>query len=100
MKKKHSIWMVIISIMMVLMLSGVAPALDTASDMQCGTDIISVGATQFDVREKCGEPTGIEMGPGLSTEQWIYNFGPTEFVYYLTFVNGTLEQIEVGGYGD
>ncbi len=86
--------------MVVLILSDIAPALDSASDMQCGTDIVSVGATRFDVKEKCGEPTSIELGSGYGNEQWIYNFGPTEFVYYLTFVNGTLEQIEVGGYGD
>jgi len=91
---------IMMSIMAVHILSNTSPALDSASDMQCGTEIVSVGASRFDVKEKCGEPTSIELSQGYGTEQWIYNFGPTEFVYYLTFVNGTLEQIEVGGYGD
>ena len=99
MQKKPFI-LIIISIMAVLILSNTSSALDSASDMQCGTDVVTVGASQFDVKEKCGEPTSIELGPGIGREQWIYNFGPTEFVYYLTFVNGELERIEVGSYGD
>jgi len=99
MQKKNSILIIMLSILLVH-ISGIAAALDSAADMQCGDQVIAVGASQFNVREKCGEPTGIEPGPGYGTEQWIYNFGPTEFVYYLTFVNGTLERIEVGGYGN
>jgi flagellar basal body-associated protein FliL len=100
MQKKRSILIIIMSILVVHILSSTLSALDSASDMQCGTEIVSVGASRFDVREKCGAPTSIELGQGYNTEQWIYNFGPSEFVYYLTFVNGTLERIEVGGYGD
>jgi len=100
MQKKGSILIFVAAIMAVHILGGLAAALDSASDMQCGTEIVTIGASQFDVREKCGEPTSIEPGPGISRERWIYNFGPTEFVYYLTFVNGELERIEVGGYGD
>lgn len=101
MNKKGSILIIVMSIMLVLMLlSNTSTALDSATDMQCGTEIVSVGASRFDVKEKCGEPTSIEPGPGIDREQWIYNFGPTEFVYYLTFVNDTLDRIEVGGYGE
>ena len=75
-------------------------ALDSATGMQCGSDFVSVGAGQFDVKQKCGEPTTIEPGSDIGTEQWIYNFGPNEFVYYLTFQNGFLVQIETGGYGN
>jgi hypothetical protein len=100
MQKRNSILIIMLSILLVHISGEIAPALDSAADMQCGDQVITVGASQFDVRENCGEPTGIELGPGLGTEQWIYNFGPTEFVYYLTFANGTLERIEVGGYGN
>jgi hypothetical protein len=100
MQKKNSLLIIMLSILLVLITGNIAPALDSAADMQCGEQVITVGASQFDVRETCGEPTGIEPGSGYGTEQWIYNFGPTEFVYYLTFVNGSLEQIEVDGYGN
>lgn len=100
MQKKNSILIMMLSILLVHMVGDMAAALDTAADMQCGDQVITVGASQFDVREKCGEPTSIELGSGYGTEQWIYNFGPTEFVYYLTFANGELERIEVGGYGN
>lgn len=99
MQKRNSLLIIMLSILLVH-ISGIAEALDSAADMQCGDQIITVGASQVDVREKCGEPTSVELGPGYGTEQWIYNFGPTEFVYYLTFANGTLERIEVGGYGN
>ena len=99
MKKKGSILILVMSIMLVLMLSDTSMALDSATGMQCGEEIVSVGASQYDVKQKCGEPTSIEPGSDIGTEQWIYNFGSTEFVYYLTFVNGFLVQIETGGYG-
>ncbi len=68
---------IMMSIMAVHILSNTSPALDSASDMHCGTEIVSVGASRFDVKEKCGEPTSIELGQGYGTEQWIYNLpGP------------------------
>jgi hypothetical protein len=100
MQKKGFILIILTAIMTVHVLGGLSAALDSASDMQCGTEIVTIGASPYEVIEKCGDPTSIEPGPGLGREQWIYNFGSTEFVYYLTFVNGELERIEVGGYGD
>ena len=31
---------------------------------------------------------------------WFYNFGPSEFVCYVSFTNGVAERIQMGGYGD
>jgi len=100
MQTKITVLIIVAAITAAYILGTSAAALDSAADMQCGTQIVTPGASPFEVREKCGEPTRIEPGPGIGREQWIYNFGPTEFVYYLTFVNGELERIEVGGYGD
>jgi uncharacterized protein DUF2845 len=30
---------------------------------------------------------------------WVYNFGPTQLIYRLTFRENTLVKIETGGYG-
>lgn len=32
-------------------------------------------------------------------EKWVYNFGPTQFIYYLTFANGRLRRIQASEYG-
>jgi len=32
-------------------------------------------------------------------EEWVYNPGPTHFVQYLTFKDGCLKIIRLGGYG-
>ncbi|UCF89975.1 MAG: DUF2845 domain-containing protein [Desulfobacterales bacterium] len=98
--QKRAYGIILLTLLAVSILHYPARALDSAADMQCGTEIVSVGDTQFDVRVKCGEPTRITPGSGAGFEQWTYNFGPTEFFYYLTFAEGSLEKIEVGGYGE
>lgn len=106
-------------------LSSVA-ARTTQNSLRCpgSTGLISIGDTESEVLDKCGEPTtnvkiripGVyygnpgEMGheeyrtqiarEGAGTQEWTYNFGPNKFVYYLSFQEGELYRIESGGYGD
>ena len=55
----------------------------------------TIGASRFSVMEKCGEPTYEEDYGNV----WIYDYGPTEFVRYITFVEDRVERLQVGGHG-
>ena len=110
----------------ILLLAAVAQALDT--DFRCGNEIISVGDRKFDVLRKCGEPVNADarqeirtrsigpvvFGPDrriqiypapflvdelITIEEWEYNSGPSKFIRYLTFENGSLVSIALGDYG-
>ena len=35
----------------------------------------------------------------VEVEEWVFNFGSLQFLRYLTFENGILVNIELGGYG-
>jgi hypothetical protein len=97
------------------------------SSLQCNGKIVTLGATRYEVRIKCGEPaskdTRIEkrisrdchrdafnfrerdcreqvlVEDYVEIEEWIYNPGPTGLLRFLTFENGRLIHIEFGGYG-
>jgi hypothetical protein len=69
--------------------------LDDYSVIQCPGGVISVGDTRFEVTEKCGKPTSVEDNGRI----WIYDYGPTEFVRYITFVQDRVERIQIGTYG-
>ncbi len=98
-----------------------------ASDFRCGSKTISIGDHQYDVLNKCGEPShidtreevrfkryfwpsplGVEIGWNqwqpfakelVTVEEWEYNLGPTRFIRYLRFENGRLIRITDGDYG-
>jgi hypothetical protein len=66
--------------------------------MRCDRETIMTGDTEFHIKNTCGEPDSIQI-KGSTKKVWIYNFGPTNFIYYLTFVSGRLARIQVGEYG-
>jgi len=100
-----------------------------ASDLRCGSALISIGNYKYDVLRKCGEPTHVEvweevrikrnfLRPRLidrpevelfhqpllvkeyvKIEEWEYNLGPQRFIRYLRFENGRLRNIATGDYG-
>ena len=72
-----------------------ALALDDADSLQCDNGIVLVGDSKFEVQTKCGEPSAREERGDV----WIYDFGPTEFLYYVTFTNDVVERIQVGERG-
>ena len=85
-----------------IILADVVPALsislDDAGSLRCDQESIMTGDTEFQVKTTCGEPDSIIVR-GFAKKVWIYNFGPTRFIYYLTFVNGQLTRIQTGEYG-
>lgn len=86
----------------------------TTAKFYCGDRIVAPGETRTGVIEKCGEPARKElrreerieaMTPeGLflttvTTEEWVYNFGPDRFLYHLKFRDDILVEIRTGEYG-
>lgn len=74
--------------------------------MRCGQRLVSCGEPIGEVSRKCGPPSSTERhyeynqdGTGSTVDTWVYNRGAQELVRILTFVNGRLRHIEVGGYG-
>ena len=81
--------------------------------------LVVIGASPWEVTERCGEPTAIEdvmkhlpqraYDPISQTTVyslvpvqqsiWTDNFGSTRFLYYLTFQDGKLIDITTGDYG-
>lgn len=70
--------------------------------------IVSEGDKLAEVRIKCDpptyldkryEPAGRHGDSAVEVQDWTYDRGTTEFVYYLTFTNGYLTKIVSGGYG-
>lgn len=101
---------------------------DAAADgMRCNNRLVSKGDATYAVRSRCGEPNDatrrvetrterrrvrVPCGPAgglcdrvqeVSTDvvidEWTYDFGPQQFVRYLTFVDGKLYDIATGSYG-
>lgn len=89
------------AVILFIVVSGQTPlgALDDTGSLRCDRETIMTGDTRFQVRTACGDPYSVHV-KGSNREVWIYNFGPTQFVYYLSFIRGRLERIQVGGYGD
>jgi hypothetical protein len=75
-------------------------ALDSTSSLECDGGIVSQGDSEDSVRDKCGEPQKVTQQDADSPIIWFYNFGPSEFVAYVSFTNGIVERIQMGGYGD
>lgn len=93
---------------------------------RCNSYVIDAGLHKAEVMKKCGAPTtqdtrierrivrvresqGGIRGPGSSVEferevqvtieEWIYNFGPSQFMQLLIFENGRLRDTKDLGYG-
>ena len=99
-----------------------------ADALRCGRKLISDGDTLYDVRSRCGEPDnkiqrvelrtvrqwlqGPCVGPDprncgrviertieVTIDEWIYDFGPHQFINYLVFEQGHLISIVSGKRG-
>ncbi len=79
---------------LVVSAAGVAQGLDTADGMRCGSDLISVGDTEFDVVSSCGEPASKDGN------QWAYEQGQGTLVKYVIFMGGKVASIRVGSRDD
>lgn len=81
--------------------------------LRCGDHLVSIGDSKVEVGAKCGEPMlrsqhneWVEEMDGASKrritksiDDWTFNFGPTDFIYFLRFENGKLADLRSGGYG-
>jgi hypothetical protein len=79
-----------------VMLPGLTVAdsdLDDVSNMNCGDQIAEIGDQQFEFQQKCGPPTATEENGRI----WVYDRRPDDFVYYVSFVQGQVERIQVRG---
>jgi hypothetical protein len=99
-----------------------------ADTMRCGNQLVSTGATLYEVKSTCGEPDDQQhrvetktlkqresvpcdraddarCSGSVSTtieiviDEWTYDFGPNQFIEVLRFENGRLVWIHDGGYG-
>jgi hypothetical protein len=98
-----------------------------AEGMRCGNRLVSKGDSTYVVRSRCGEPRDasrrvetrterrrvrVPCAPGgvqcdrvqevsadVVIDEWVYDFGPQQFVRYLTFVDGKLHKVDTGSYG-
>jgi hypothetical protein len=108
-------------LILLLLVAAAVPA--QAQSLQCGTGIVSEGATRVEVLAKCGDPTFVDKGsisrsssgglvglpipPGggsnttieVPVEVWLYNLGPDKLMEQLRFVDGRVVKIETLGYG-
>ncbi len=90
--------------------SGSARAEDRVFALRCQSRLVSIGDRKVDVLAKCGQPLyqevigerKIKRGAGterLILEEWVYNFGPTDFIHILRFQGGRLVEILRGERG-
>jgi hypothetical protein len=109
-------------------LLGMSPPPATADSLRCGRKLVSDGDTLYDVRNRCGEPDNqihrvetrtvgqwvqgqcINVDPRrcgqyvqrtieIVIDEWTYDFGPHQFISYVTFENGRLISIVSGARG-
>ena len=107
-------------------LASLAPALDQVDSMRCGSKLVAIGDTKVDIVGKCGEPVlrdkvvrsssvkksskksgGKKSGSADKKvqersrvdEQWVYDLGPHDFSYTLSFEGVELKSIGRGGRG-
>lgn len=82
--------------------------------LRCDGRVVTMGDFDFQVRERCGDPYWISRRPELLiagagsfierrvervSEEWFYNFGPSNLAQRLVFVDGRLQKIDTTGYG-
>ena len=73
----------------------------SVKSMRCGTEILRLGATTFEVIQKCGEPDLKETieAKEETSERWTYNCGTGRFIKVLTIRRGKVWRIEEGDRG-
>jgi len=86
---------------------------DDRDTLRCGSSVISIGSTAGEVLNKCGDPSSGSQREVITVdgrrqyrtiitnaiEDWIFNFGPTQFQYQITLKNGRVKRIQSLGYG-
>ena len=109
-----------------MLAAGAASAASTGG-LRCGTKLVSLGDTQYDVQATCGVPDSRQQRTEVRTvrrqvrvpcadrrawcsatvedtvevpiEEWIYDFGRQRFLQHLLFEQGRLVHVESGQRG-
>jgi hypothetical protein len=72
---------------------------ENESSFRCGTGVIQLGDSNYRVLTECGPSTEKEdLGFG-DLQIWLYNRGPTDFMYRLKFQAGSVVEIIRGDRG-
>ena len=100
MSKKRISTLLLTAFMVMFVIQPNLSALDGTSSLQCSGGIVLSGDSEDNVRDKCGDPQKVTREDADSPIVWFYNFGPSEFVNYVSFTNGIVERIQMGGYGE
>jgi len=66
--------------------------------MRCGTEIVQLGASSYELLQKCGEPDQKEIieARDETSERWTYNCGTGRFIKIITLRGGKVWRIEEG----
>ncbi|CAB1082709.1 hypothetical protein D1AOALGA4SA_10313 [Olavius algarvensis Delta 1 endosymbiont] len=100
MRKKLALRILMVTFMFMVVIAPNLLALDETSSLDCSGGTVMAGDAEDSVREKCGDPQEVTQRDKYSPVVWFYNFGPSEFVYYVTFTNGMVERLQTGDYGN
>ena len=87
--KKTIYFIGLLFILIMIGSTSVGLAAEEASTMMCDEGVVNIGATDADVREKCGEPNSQSMN------KWVYDFGPSEY-FTVIFKEGKVVRILEG----
>ena len=96
--------------LVVSLVLGSVPAVARADDgLRCGQWLVTAGAREPEVAQKCGAPTfaathqrchDTRYGRAcVPVDLWTYDRGPYEFVRTLEFEWDVLQRVHVGNYG-
>ncbi len=81
------------------------------SARSCSPYDLNRGMTKFELLTRCGEPdyrdTRWQVSPGFRShagaasrvEEWVYNFGPNQFIRHVRIVDGRIADVQLGDRG-
>lgn len=85
------------------------PDYSDVGSLRCGVGMVQPGAVESEVLDQCGEPTSASSAPVYSRaldgvtaayiDRWVYNRGPSDYIYTLVFRGGHLVEIRRGDRG-
>ncbi len=71
------------------------PMIDARNIRQAATQTVAAGFVAKQVLKKCGKPTAKTDYETV----WVYDRGPSYFIYYIKFSSGNVLRIQSGKYG-
>lgn len=108
-----------LKVAVVMLTVALCGAMGLAWALDCQGSLVSLAQAPWEVQAICGDPSQIDdtfqlihkpvYGPSggvvdyfpmaVPKSMWTYNFGSSQLVYLLTFLEGKLVKIDTAGYG-